>query len=512
MTSPDLTAERSAPSDPIAQSRGAVRRAAPWVLALSLGFGAAAGALTAVPSTTYVSTVSLVVQTTSGASDTETLIRTMQALVDSDIVGADLAQASGSDLTASEVVERLSVERPPGAGVLSVEVADGDAARSRRLAEQLIPVFTARVAELAQPVAGAPPVEYSIRPWGSGTVDTVEQGRPVVRNAALGVVLGGLISLVLVAVRASARPVLLTPAQARSAYRLPLLGALPGVRAGGPDPLDSLTAVLAGGRSPDWPLRPRRLLVVGSPDLRDRAVLLVDLACVLHPTGQALLVDTAGGRRSLTSLLGVTGRPGLAEALAGAGTAELQVPFGEAAGAPPPEPGALRVLPRGVAALSRQDGTALADLVTRSSQDQAVVVDAPRLRGPLTWSALLEQVDAVLVLGTLSRTRVRDARAIGDALLAGASCPVAVLLLESERLLVPAASATELAPPSGASPTSATPQDPGRHRHRHRHRRSAPARGPATRSRRLDLDRSRLGISPAAARSRTCGCCGRPGR
>lgn len=452
MPSPDLTAEERAPSDLLAQGRTVVRRVLPWLLALVLLSGALAGGLTRLQPKTYVSTVSFVVQSTGGASDSETLIRTMQALVGSEIIGADLARSAAPGLTASAVTDRVSVLRPPGAGVFTVEVSDTDEARSRRLAEQLIPVFQRRVAELTRPEPGEVAVTYSIRPWGSGAVDTRVAEPPVLRNTVLGLVLGALLSLLLLALRAATRPVLLTPAQARAAYRLPLLGAVPTEDPSSPDPADVLDVLLRPSPVTGWPASPRRVLVVGAPDLRDRAVLLVDLACSLQSTRPVAVVDAHGGQSSLSRLFNLRKRPGLSDALAAeGGTTPPLIDLREVAAAGEPTSGAagtsVRILPFGTARTSSAQSPRLAALVHELEREHLVVVDTPLLTGPLAWGPLLRTVDAVLVLAALGRTPVAEARATGDALLAMTDRPAAVLLLNSDRLLVPAAAASELRPP-----------------------------------------------------------------
>lgn len=431
MTQP-LPDESRGQSSVLAQSALAVRRHLPSLLVLAFLTAALTGGLTRLQPNTYVSTVSLVVQTTSGASDTETLIRTMQALVSSEIIGADLARATGADLSADEVVDRISVRRPPGAGVFTVAVSDTDAERSRQLARSLVPAFEDRVDELSQPEPGELAVNYSVRPWASGLVNTTVSEPPVARNAVLGFGLGALLAMLLLALRARRHPVLLTPQHAAEAYELPLLGAVPSLSASGPNATDVLDVVLPSAAELGWPTPPRRLLVLVADSVPDPAAVLLAVASSLQSHGPVALVDAHDRPGSVSDRMRLRGAPGLAQALAGETSARAALVDAQ---------GRTRVRVLGVGDDPREvagDGRGVADLVRDLSRDQHVVL-AAAAGGLHPWARVLEAVDAVLVVATLRRTKVEEAGATRDALLAARSLPAAVLVLEHDRILTASA-------------------------------------------------------------------------
>lgn len=449
MTQP-LPAEPRAQSSTVAQSALAARRHVASLLLLAFLGAALAGGLTRLQPNTYVSTVSLVVQTTSGASDTETLIRTMQALVSSEIIGADLARATGARLTPDEVVDRISVRRPPGAGVFTVAVADTDPERSRQLARQLVPAFEDRVDELSQPEPGELAVNYSVRPWASGLVNTTVDQPPIARNSVLGLGLGALLGLLVLALHARRHPVVLSPQHASEAYELPLLGAVPRLSARGANAADVLDVVLPSGGSISWPFPPRRLLVLVSDAVPDPAAVLLALGESLQSRGPVALLDAHDRPGSLTDKFRMRRSPGLGEVLAGEVSARASLV--EAGNRP-------RVRVLGMGEHTREvmgSGGNVADLVRDLARDQFVIL-ASSAGGLHPWVRILDAVDAVLVVATLKRTTVEEARVARDTLLAAPALPAAVLVLEHDRILSASSGSARVTPVD--MPAQATQED-----------------------------------------------------
>lgn len=424
------------------------RRNVVTIVALVLLAGALVGGINRLQPSTYRSTVSFVVQTTSGANDTETLIRTMQALVESDIIGADLVEATGVPRSPEEVVDSLSVSRPPGAGVFTVEVEDTDRGRSQRLAAALVPVFQDRVEELSAPEPGQLAVNYSIRPWGAGTVNTTVVPPPVTRNTVLGISLAVLVGVLLLAIRARRHPALLTPAQAGEAYGLPVLGALPRSNETGLAPADALAALLPAAASLGWPPRPSSVLVLGSDDQVDRAALVLALAQALARHEPVVVVDASTARDRVTGHLRLKRRKGLHDVVLGAvdvrsallpltpGQHVASVRTGSADRDALSSDDRVRVLPAGLGGDGGdQYGAEVATVVRDLQLDHVVLVDGSRARRRQPPAALLNAVEGVLVIATLGRTSVAEAEATGDALRVLTDRPVLVIVVGHDRLV-----------------------------------------------------------------------------
>src|SRR4029077_8666997 len=92
--------------------------------------------------TKYAATTTFVVRTIrTGETDTESTVRTLAALLQSNAVGADVVREARLTLTPSQVANEISVSRPRGAGVWKTTVTDVSRHRALRIAEVLVPVF-----------------------------------------------------------------------------------------------------------------------------------------------------------------------------------------------------------------------------------------------------------------------------------------------------------------------------------------------------------------------------------
>ncbi|SFK92205.1 hypothetical protein [Geodermatophilus ruber] len=356
--------------------------------------------------TWYESSVTLVVQTSAGANDTETLVRTMIALVDSEVVGAALSEQVDSALGAEEIAANLAVDRPPGSSVLTVYYYDTDRARSVETAQAIIPVFQEQVADLEAGQAGQLAPNYAIQPWGGGAAVTVEIPASILRNAAIAALLGAALGGVGAVLHRQRNPLVRTARDAEEATRLPVL-ATPRPLDGGRGrarwhPADSVEAVLGGlpaalGRE----TLPRRILVVGTDTGRPRAVFVTHLARALQQQGtHPTLVDADLDAGRLTRHLELSDRPGLADALRSDGSpaeAVLQPEAGLAAGLP--------VLPAGRELPLRSASAAVA--ITRLDDERsALVVDAPAMSADQSLGPLLRTADAVLLLVDADRATI----------------------------------------------------------------------------------------------------------
>jgi capsular polysaccharide biosynthesis protein len=184
----------------------AARRYAMLIVIFVIAAAAVGAGVTAAQPTTYTSRTSLVLQTAAGPTDSETMIRTVQALVKTDAVGEQVASAAGLNLTPQQVTSKISVERPPGSGLIDVIVTDTNRARGQAIAGKLPGVFQAQIVKLNEPsttstlgVVKSP--AYSVTPWAGGAVFTTQDQRPYVINGLIGAALGLVLVLIFLAVR-----------------------------------------------------------------------------------------------------------------------------------------------------------------------------------------------------------------------------------------------------------------------------------------------------------------------
>ena len=428
-------------------SARSVRRQLLVLLAVTMLAGATAGVLTWLQPTRYVSTVTVVVPVQTGANDAETTIRSVRALLSSVVVGSDLKSVTGTTLTPEQIIHRISATRPPGSSVLTVSVTDRSESTSRAVAAALLPVFARRLAEISQPSRGPALPNFSIRGWGSGTVTTDKAAPAVLRNTLVGVGLGMLLGIMLVALRLQRRPLLTSAEQAEAALGVPVLAAIPSVgrrSRGSWNRTDAVQLALRNGGQLGWALNARSIAIASPNHDHAQREVALSLARALAADGyNVTIVDADLERRTVSSMLGGGGRRGLTELLK--------------AGSPSPLPttelvdisfrrdkslegsdsvGRIRLLPAGRDrnAYGALRNAPLRKIVERLSSDAFVIVSAPRIPGPVPAGQVLQSVEAVLLVATLRDATVDDACATADAVRALAEGrPVAALLTGGQR-------------------------------------------------------------------------------
>lgn len=398
------------------------------MLALALSAAALAAVVTLRQPTISYSSVTMVVQTSGGANDTETLVRTMIALVESDVLGEALREEVESPLTASEITSSLTVDRPPGSSVLTVYYGDTDETRSIDTARALIPVFQDQVARLEAGQAGGLAPNYAIQPWGGGAVITAEEPAPVLRNALIAALLGLAIGAIGAVLYQQRHALVFDVEGAEEATGLPVV-TLPGPvggdrRSAQLHPADVM-ASLAGSlpAALGTPGVPRRILLVSADSGRQRTDFAVQFARSLAVSdATVVLVDADLESGRLTRHLGLTKAPGLAECLRGEldpHEALVVADEGPAAG--------LAVLPVGLG-LPVRSGSA-AHALSHLDAGARVVIDGPEPSRHQSVGGLLRTVDAVLVVVTLRSTTVTDASQLTSLVTSLADVPAATVVL-----------------------------------------------------------------------------------
>lgn len=161
------------------------------ILMAGLLGAAAAGVGTAEQDIEYQATVTLIAQGATGTDSSETLGRTVIALLTSSAIASDVADAVPGGLTPAQIRSKITAERPPGSSVIEVTYQDTDADAAAKVAQALVPAFLARTDSLGSDASGAP----QIVPWDSGSGVVVALEPPVARNAAIGGLLGAALAV-----------------------------------------------------------------------------------------------------------------------------------------------------------------------------------------------------------------------------------------------------------------------------------------------------------------------------
>src|SRR4051812_40934200 len=401
-------------------SARSVRRQLVVVVAVTALAGATAGVLTWLRPTQYVSTVTMVVPTQNGATDAETAVRSVRALLKSVVVGADLKEATGATESPRQIVDHISATRPPGSGVLAVSVTDRSAATSRAIAARLPVVFTNRLAQVQGDGAKALPA-LTIRAWGAGVVTTVKKSPAVVRNTLIGLGLGLLLGIMIVAIRLQRHPLLTSSEQAEAVLGVPVLATIPSYGRRSSRPWNRTAAIqlaLSRGGDLGWAVNARSIAVATPHHDRAQREIVVALARALAADGHDVtIVDADLERRVVTSMLRADKNRGLADLLrrtAGPMPAMelLDISFrGDKSLEGADTVGRVRLLPAGRdrEAYGLLRNARLRKVIERLTSDSFVIVSAPSIPGPVPSNQLLQSVEAVLLVATLRDVALDDA-------------------------------------------------------------------------------------------------------
>jgi capsular polysaccharide biosynthesis protein len=419
----------------------------------------AAAVMTAREPTRYATSTTFVVNSAASGTNTETLVRTLAALLRSPAVGSDVRDKTQVGLTPRAIARRISVSRPPGSGVLNVSVTDTDRRRSLRIAEALPQVFTGRIDQQLRAATDATDGAFELVSWDPDVFNTQTIPAPVGRNTALGFVLGLGLAALGVALRETRAPHLHSSGQVYQAFDLPLVAALPSLEQSVRsrwNVVDTVQGILAGSAAVGWPEHPHTIVVTGPESHPTRASMALAVATTIAVSGaHVVLVDADIERTELTRLLGARRRPGLKDFLQrGAAARDVITPLTLSSlpswlGVGDSVKGSLDFLPAGSA---KSDPGALgsirvAGLLASLRGSAVIVIDAPRVPGPVPVSRLLESADAVLAVAIDGATRAPGARSAASVLRALASPAAVAILLDTGRFEVAAPG-----PPPAAEP------------------------------------------------------------
>jgi len=406
------------------------------VLALGAIAAAAAVLVTALQPVQYRSTSVLWLPGAPNRADNEAVVRSLEALLVSPPVASDIATLSGTGLTSGEVVDRMTVTRPPDSAVLEVSLLDTDKDRSLALARQSGPALVARLGSSAQG-AQIPP-EYAITTFNAEpTTEVVEP--PRARNGVIGLGIGLLLGAGLAYWHPRRSRPIRSESEASEAFDTPLYATLPILGSGSwsAHSLDVPEEELPIG----WPPVARRLVVLGAGG-RASVRLVELLASAIAQSGRdVLLVDADPEERGLTATFGQNGKVGFFECLNGrADPATSYVPLDpehlprEMSALVPPHGGRISLLPAGDidVAPAVLAGARVTGVLRKLPMSDTIIIHTPRLPGPYPANQFVEFADGVVVPAVSGRTSVEQAESVSRLVMSLTGAPMYAVLLTDE--------------------------------------------------------------------------------
>jgi Mrp family chromosome partitioning ATPase len=441
-TSPDLVPALAATPAADGERRQPLRLSrtqALIVLASSVLVALLAVAVSQAGPPVYRTSRSVIVLSGANPNDNDVLARALQSIVTSKGLAAEVKRRGDLPQGIDEIAGKIGTRRSPESPYMDIVVSSPDRAESEAISAQIIPalrgVFDANQREipLDQRIPGPVFQEVFSNPLQQTT------SFPWWFAALFGALLGGLVPYLFFLYRNLSKPVVSNSQDITEAIDLPILVRVPALHTRGSNPQDSVAGVISAVERLSLNEPIHRLVLIGADDGTERATLSLALACVVARSfGQPVaLVDADLERGVLTDLIGAGDVAGLSECLSGqldldhallpVGDAQLPSGFDDVRA---PD-GMVRFLGAGVDRsrniLRMRSGfhQVLEGLAGR----YVVIVNGPRVPGPVPTSQLLSLADATLMVVAEGRTSLTDARSAGDTLRSFSSGPAGVVVL-----------------------------------------------------------------------------------
>ncbi len=432
-------APEPAPAVEMRRSARLTRTQVVIVVLSALVVGALAGAIAAVNPPLYNTKRSIIAISGANPTDNEVLNRALEALVSSDGLAAEVKRRGQLPQSIDEISGMIGTSRSPESPYMDIIVSNPDKEISEQVSAQVIPALRA-VFEGGQDEV---PVEQKIQ----GPIFQEVFGRPLQTTSTFpvwfavlfGALLGGLVPFLIFVIRNLRKPVIESAQDITDAIDLPILAKVPALGARGANPQDSVAGVVTAVERLSLNEPVHRLVLTGSGPGHERAELALALACTIARSfGQPVaLIDADLDEAALTSLMRTNDVAGLAECLADQLDPEaglLPVTSSQLPsvldGLDAPD-GMVRLLPAGVDTsrnMLRMRSTfhrVLEGLAGR----YVIIVNGPRLPGPVPTSQLLSLADATLMIVSEGQTGLNDARTAGDTLRSFSSGSSGVIVL-----------------------------------------------------------------------------------
>jgi Mrp family chromosome partitioning ATPase len=409
------------------------------VVASMLVTAAIAAALALTNPPVYQTTRSVLVLSGANPNDNEVLARALQSLLTSKGLAAEVKRRGDLPQSIDSISAMIDADRSPESAYMDVVVSNPDKAVSEAVSAQVIPALTG-VFETAQQDL---PVESRI----TGPVFQEVFARPLQSTSTFplwfaivfGLLLGGLVPFLFFVIRNLRKPVVESSQDITDAIDLPILAKVSPLSARGANPQDTVAGVVAAVERLSLNEPVHRLVLVGSDDGVDRAEIALALACmVARSFGQPVaLIDADLDNGVLTSMVGAGDGPGLAECLAGqldpeaalVALSDVRLPSTVQAMQAPD--GMVRFL--GVGVDTSRNILRMRSTFHRVLEGLAgryvVIVNGPRLPGPVPTAQLLSLADATLMVVAEGGTSLTDARAAGDTLRSFSSGASGIIVL-----------------------------------------------------------------------------------
>lgn len=387
----------------------------------------------------YNTTRSVLVLSGSNPNDNDVLSRALESLASSKGMAAEIKRRGDLDLSIDEIAGMISTRRSPESPYMDVVVSSPDREQSEAVSAQVIPamrgVFDRNQSEIPaeQRIPGPIFQEIFAKPLQSTSTF------PWWFAALFGALLGGLLPYLIFLYRNLRRPVVVSAQDVTEVIDLPILVKVPALAGRGGNPQDAVAGVIAAVERLTLNEPIHRLVLVGSDNDFDRSVLSLALACVIARSfGQPVaLVDADLESGTLTGLVDADDAAGLSECLAGqvspdramvalTGSQIPDVLDGIAA----PD-GMVRFLGAGLDRsrnVVRMRSTFYRVLEGMAGR-YVVIINGPKVPGPVPTSQLLALADATLMVVTEGQTNLTDARSAGDTLRSFSSGPAGVVVL-----------------------------------------------------------------------------------
>ena len=395
------------------------------VVASMIVTAALAGALAAVNPPIYETTRGVMVQGGQNSNDNEILTRALESIIESKNLAAAVKTRGDLPQSIDAIASMISTSRSPESPYMDVIASSPDREESEAVSAQIIPALTF----LFEDAQRNTPVEQRIQNSVFQEVGSPLQNTsrfPLWFAILFGLLLGGLVPFLFFVVRNLRRPVVESAQDVTDAIDLPILARVPALGARGSSAQDSVSGIVAAVERLSLNEPVHRLVLVGADDGEQRAELALGLSCMIARSfGQPVaLIDADLDNGVLSGLLQTTDIAGLAECLAGQLDADTAlVPITDdrlpasldGFGAPD---GMVRFLgvgvdtSRNILRMRSNFHRVLEDLAGR----YVVIVNGPRLPGPVPSSQLLSLADATLMVVAEGRTSLTDARSAGDTL------------------------------------------------------------------------------------------------
>ncbi|WP_062292789.1 polysaccharide biosynthesis tyrosine autokinase [Demequina phytophila] len=403
------------------------------IFAMTLVGGALAFGWTMVQEKVWTAASSAVITTDASAgdgssivgNDAESNVKSYVDIAKSRTVAARAGEMVGSDLTADELLDQVSIANSTDTAVIRIYAHGPTPEAARDLANAWVVATTSVVAEIenAQATAtGGSPAAVGLMALDTASLPDVPTSPNVKLTVALGLIIGLVVGIVVAVVRSTQDRRLRKPADIESLFDIPVVGALPfnqqiakaGVTAGGDDfaMKESIRQLRTNLQFVDIDHPPRVIVVTSALPGDGKSTTIAKLAEAIAEAGRdVVLVDADLRRPAVATNLGLPDAIGLTDVLVGrialdkalhtyGTTGHFQV---LASGSIPPNPSELLA------------SDAMHQLLYSFPPDTMVLVDTPPLL-PVTDAAVLTaRTDGALVVARAGRTTIDELeQAIGD--------------------------------------------------------------------------------------------------